>query len=113
MKGSRIKIVQRKAKPQIVHEFNHKGQHRLVLVGEEGNEVSNWFENHQVGQFHGMLFAGYTQDSPLLGGVFRQTMIEARNLPPYAVRNERAQMEAAAGSEGKTNRIETPFGRRR
>jgi hypothetical protein len=110
--SQKVKFVQRKPKPQVLHEFNHKGQHRLVLVDEEGNKTSQWYENHQIGQFNGLLFAGYVSDSPLLGGVFRQTMIESRNLPPYAIRNEKAMVEAAAG-EDKANRIETPFGRRR
>lgn len=78
MNKQRVKIVQRKAKPQILHEFNDKGQHRLVLVGEEGNEVSSWFERHQTGEFKGFLFSAGSW--PMQPGVFRQVMIESRTL---------------------------------
>lgn len=74
----KVKIVQRKAQPQRLHEFNSKGQHRLVLVEETENKVSRWFEGHQVGSFEGYLFSA--GQYPLQAGVFRQTMIEARVL---------------------------------
>lgn len=80
MATQRVKVVQRKAKPYLLHEFNQKGQHRLVMVEEEGNKASRWFESHQIGWFEGMNFAGYGA-SPIKPGVFRQQMLEARMLP--------------------------------
>lgn len=78
MAKERIKVVQRKAKAHVLHEFNEKGQHRIVLVGEEGNDVSGWAEQHAVGEFKGYLYsAGHY---PLRHGVFRQVMVEARTL---------------------------------
>lgn len=76
---SRIKIVQRKAKPYVIHEFNEKGQHRLILVQEDGNKISQWVERHATGQFEGLFFGG-SANYPLMMGVFRQTMVEHRTV---------------------------------
>lgn len=78
MSKSRIKVVTRKAKPYVLHEFNEKGQHRLVLVQEEGNETSGWYEHHAVGEFKGLLFCAGAW--PLKPGVFRQVHVESRPL---------------------------------
>lgn len=84
-KKGTVKIVTRKPKPQVLHEQNVKGQHRLVLVNEEGNLVSRWFENHQIGFFEGLFFSTGSRDNQLKGGVFRQQMVESRRLPDGAV----------------------------
>lgn len=102
---AKIKVVQRKAKPQLLHEFNQKGQHRLVMVGEEGNETSRWFEHHEVGVFRELYFSAGS--NPFGMGVFRRQGVEARVLPHEHYSNlagECAQVERQP-SNAKANRI--------
>ncbi len=100
----KVKVVTRKAKPYVLHEFNSKGQHRLVLVEEAGNKVSRWFESHQTGSFEGLLFVANWGES-LKPGVFRQSMVEARVVPDsgHLIGTE-AQL-AKAGSATRSGRI--------
>lgn len=83
MKGVKVKVVQRKAKAHILHEFNSKGQHRLVLVGEEGNRASGWMEGHQIGYFEGLFFSGWNSGQPLKAGVWRTSGVPHRTLPEH------------------------------
>lgn len=100
MKKQAIKFVQRKAKPQVIHEFNTKGQHRLILTGDEGQKVSRWFERHQVGYFEGLLFT-YGME-PLPYGVFKAQLIEHRTLPDHSMDLGKSQAQAQEAMSQRT-----------
>ena len=57
--------------PQIVHEYNEKGQHRIVKISDDStNEASPWADIHSLATLGKMLAHGGSVDQELPLGIF-------------------------------------------
>lgn len=55
----------------LIHEYNDKGQHRIVAVADDGtNSHGDWAETHQIAQ-HLDLYACADPESGLPAGIFK------------------------------------------
>lgn len=55
----------------IIHEYNDKGQHRIVQVNPDStNECSDWVDVHSLAQLGKLLAHGGSVDQHLPPGVF-------------------------------------------
>ena len=56
---------------QLIHEYNDKGQHRIVRVNTDStNECSDWVDVHTLAQLGKNLAHGGSVDSALPPGIF-------------------------------------------